>query len=60
MLYYAGPFLRARHWEAIAVPELRAHVQRTVSQIAGSLASSTGSYIRRIATPLFRREYSLF
>jgi uncharacterized NAD(P)/FAD-binding protein YdhS len=60
VLYYAGPFLRARHWEAIAVPELRAHVQRAVAQIAGSLASNTGSYIRRIATPLFRREYSPF
>lgn len=24
-LYYVGPMLRARYWEAIAVPELRAH-----------------------------------
>ena len=60
VLYYVGPLLRARHWEAIAVPELRAHVQRTTSAIAASLASSAGSYIRRIATPLFRRASSLF
>jgi uncharacterized NAD(P)/FAD-binding protein YdhS len=60
VLYYAGPLLKARHWEAIAVPELRAHVQRTASAIAKSLASSTGSYIRRIAMPLFRREHALF
>ena len=60
ILYYAGPMLRARHWEAVAVPELRVHVQRTASAIAASLASSTGSYIRRIAMPLFRREQSLF
>jgi len=60
VLYYAGPLLKARHWEAIAVPELRGHVQRTAAAISASLASSTGSYIRRIATPLFRREHSPF
>ncbi len=60
VLYYAGPLLRARHWEATAVPELRAHVQRTTAAIAASLASSAGSYIRRIATPLFRRAPALF
>jgi uncharacterized NAD(P)/FAD-binding protein YdhS len=27
-LYYIGPMLKARYWEAIAVPELREHVQR--------------------------------
>lgn len=26
-LYYVGPMLRARYWEAIAVPELRRHTQ---------------------------------
>ncbi|HVT35562.1 MAG TPA: FAD/NAD(P)-binding protein, partial [Nevskiaceae bacterium] len=25
VLFYAGPFLRAQHWEATAVPELRVH-----------------------------------
>ena len=52
--------LKARHWEAIAVPELRTHVQRATAAIAKSLASSTGSYIRRIAMPLFRRAEAHF
>ena len=26
-LHYVGPMLRARYWEAIAVPELRRHTQ---------------------------------
>ena len=51
VLFYAGPLLRARHWEATAVPELRVHVARTASAIAASLATGAGSYIRRIATP---------
>ncbi|MYN15049.1 FAD-dependent oxidoreductase [Pusillimonas sp. TS35] len=29
-LFYIGPMLKARYWEAIAVPELRGHVQRLV------------------------------
>ncbi len=37
-LYYAGPLLRARVWEATAVPELRAHVDATVESICSSLA----------------------
>ena len=60
VLYYVGPLLRARHWEATAVPELRLHVQRTTAAIASSLASTAGSYIRRIAMPLFRRVPALF
>jgi uncharacterized NAD(P)/FAD-binding protein YdhS len=27
-LFYLGPMLKARYWEAIAVPELRAHARR--------------------------------
>jgi uncharacterized NAD(P)/FAD-binding protein YdhS len=27
-LYYVGPMLRAAHWEATAVPELRGHAER--------------------------------
>lgn len=37
-LFYVGPLLRAQHWEATAVPELRLHaraVARTVAQRAG-------------------------
>jgi uncharacterized NAD(P)/FAD-binding protein YdhS len=60
VLYYIGPLLRSRHWEATAVPELRTHVQRTTGAIAASLATSAGSYVRKLATPLFRRETSLF
>ncbi len=60
VLFYAGPLLRARHWEATAVPELRAHVARTAATIAASLATGAGSYIRRIAAPIFRREQPTF
>jgi uncharacterized NAD(P)/FAD-binding protein YdhS len=56
VLFYAGPLLRARHWEATAVPELRVHVARTAGAIASSLATGAGSYIRRVAAPIFRRE----
>ncbi len=31
VLFYVGPLLRARHWEAVAVPELRTHVARTTA-----------------------------
>jgi uncharacterized NAD(P)/FAD-binding protein YdhS len=32
-LYYIGPMLKARYWEAIAVPELRMHVLRLAKQL---------------------------
>jgi uncharacterized NAD(P)/FAD-binding protein YdhS len=32
-IYYVGPALRARYWEATAVPELRGHVERTIGAI---------------------------
>lgn len=35
-LYYVGPWLRARDWEATAVPELRVHAQRLAERLAGS------------------------
>jgi uncharacterized NAD(P)/FAD-binding protein YdhS len=60
VLFYVGPLLRARHWEATAVPELREHVARTTATIAASLATGAGSYIRRIATPMFRREQQAY
>jgi len=55
LIYYAGPLLRARHWEATAVPELREHVDRTAIAIAESLSTGTGSYLRRLAAPAVRR-----
>jgi uncharacterized NAD(P)/FAD-binding protein YdhS len=33
-LYYVGPMLKARYWEAIAVPELRVHARR-LAEILG-------------------------
>jgi uncharacterized NAD(P)/FAD-binding protein YdhS len=38
-LYYLGPMLRATHWEATAVAELRAHAE----QLAGTLVSKQKS-----------------
>jgi uncharacterized NAD(P)/FAD-binding protein YdhS len=35
-LYYVGPWLRARDWEATAVPELREHARRLAEQLAGT------------------------
>ena len=60
VLYYVGPFLRAGHWEAIAVPELRAHATRSAAAIAASLSYGAGSLLRRVAAPIFRREQPLF
>jgi uncharacterized NAD(P)/FAD-binding protein YdhS len=34
-LYYVGPMLKARYWEAIAIPELRVHTQRLAQQLRG-------------------------
>lgn len=36
-LYYVGPLLKAKYWEAVAVPELRSHVERAVSGMLNSL-----------------------
>ncbi|WP_047289490.1 FAD/NAD(P)-binding protein [Pseudomonas protegens] len=40
-LWYVGPMLKARHWEAIAVPELRMHTQQLAQQLAVELATSS-------------------
>lgn len=32
-LYYAGPMLKAQHWEATAVPELRQHAAAVAEQV---------------------------
>ncbi|AWM42455.1 hydroxyacylglutathione hydrolase [Gemmata obscuriglobus] len=37
VLYYVGPFLRARDGEGTAVPELRAHAARTAGAVAAGL-----------------------
>jgi uncharacterized NAD(P)/FAD-binding protein YdhS len=38
-LYYVGPWLRARDWEATAVPELREHARRLGERLAGTAVS---------------------
>ena len=38
VLYYVGPLLRARYWEATAVPELRVHAQRLADHLLSSMA----------------------
>jgi uncharacterized NAD(P)/FAD-binding protein YdhS len=35
-LYYIGPWLRARDWEATAVPELREHARRLAERLVGA------------------------
>lgn len=37
-MHYVGPFLRAQHWEATAVPELRKHVAQLADVLHRSLA----------------------
>ena len=36
-VYYVGPLLKARHWEATAVPELRKHVRAAAEEVIRSL-----------------------
>ncbi|MFZ2990925.1 FAD/NAD(P)-binding protein [Ideonella sp.] len=35
-LFYLGPMLKARYWEAIAVPELRQHAAQVAASVLGS------------------------
>jgi uncharacterized NAD(P)/FAD-binding protein YdhS len=39
-LYYVGPMLKAQHWEAVAIPELRVHAKAVVEQLLTSLKLS--------------------
>lgn len=43
VLYYVGPFLKARDWEATAVPELRVHAQRLAETLRRSLSGGERS-----------------
>ena len=38
-LYYLGPMLRARHWEATAATELRNHAEQLAAHLAGHPAA---------------------
>ncbi|MGM9487569.1 FAD/NAD(P)-binding protein [Ideonella sp. YS5] len=39
-LYYVGPMLKAQHWEAVAIPELRVHAQAIAEELLQGLAVS--------------------
>jgi uncharacterized NAD(P)/FAD-binding protein YdhS len=39
-IYYVGPLLRARDWEATAVPELREHAARCATEVLDQLLAS--------------------
>jgi uncharacterized NAD(P)/FAD-binding protein YdhS len=39
-VYYIGPMLKARYWEAIAIPELRGHAVK-LARILGSAFAPT-------------------
>jgi uncharacterized NAD(P)/FAD-binding protein YdhS len=43
LLYYVGPFLRARDWEATAVPELRQYARRMADHLIETLPSASDS-----------------
>jgi uncharacterized NAD(P)/FAD-binding protein YdhS len=36
-LFYIGPMLKARFWEAIAVPELRVHASQLAHQLTSAV-----------------------
>jgi uncharacterized NAD(P)/FAD-binding protein YdhS len=40
ILYVTGPLLRARWWEASAVPELRVHAARVAQLLAAPLSQA--------------------
>ncbi len=39
-LYYVGPMLKAQHWEAIAIPELRVHAQQAARSLLARWAEA--------------------
>ncbi len=51
VVYYVGPLLKASHWEATAVPELRVHAARLAAVLATSLAESPISGDRQTVSP---------
>jgi uncharacterized NAD(P)/FAD-binding protein YdhS len=48
LLYYVGPFLRARDWEATAVPELRQYARRMADHLLDTLTTDT--HVRQTST----------
>ena len=41
-IYYIGPMLRASHWEATAVPELRQHAKSLAELVACEICAVDG------------------
>lgn len=37
VLHYVGPFLKAQHWEATAVPEMRRHAARIAARLCAAM-----------------------
>ncbi len=48
-LRYLGPLLKARDWEATAVPELRVHARQLAEQLSLALTGSEACRVERIA-----------
>jgi len=44
VLYYVGPLLKARYWEATAVPELREHAARLAESLRTSFETKARSF----------------
>ena len=42
-LFYIGPMLKARFWEAIAVPELRVHARRLAERLTSDRPGKQGN-----------------
>jgi len=47
-LYYIGPMLRAEHWEATAVAELRLHAEQLAAHLAAKVAVNRGATARPV------------
>lgn len=45
-LWYVGPMLKARDWEATAAPELRAHAQRLAEDLATAIINCSKSSLK--------------
>jgi hypothetical protein len=50
VVYYVGPFLRARDWEATAVPELRRAVRLTVDHLLAHMTRADAGAAAPVAT----------
>lgn len=50
-LYYVGPMLKARHWEAIAIPELRGHALAVAEAVSHAVAQQRAAALAGAAEP---------